>query len=473
MPFLPSLQQEEQAAVQDQARAWRLASKRWRKTQFCLVYAAVLVLISVHKPLWLDELVQWRVATVPHATLFRSIAQNPGAVPLGYLIERWIVNIGLTTPLALRSASILAGLFSALAVGELGEKLIPGTGRRAALVLALLPLHIRYATEARPYAMTLALSLAGTLLFWRLMNNVTALALATYIMTSVTAIYLQPLSFLVCLGHLLYAMSQIAVSRRRVIAITPSIGVVFLLFLPWYLWARTGWSIGIHAASYQFSLSWRTPFMLIREISGAGYLTSIPLIGFAVVGLCRGRLRGSKRHFLLCLILVPAAFVLFADAWSSYFIAIRQFLFILPGVVIAAVEGMDVATTALPSLRNVLLPVVLVSQAVPVYCSLRSTKTEDWKAAAEKARSLLPRGGCILYVPRDAQRLYELASQDLIGRGCNGNYDDAAVVLISFYVTSRDLVELKKYLTSTSRKIDYHAIVGRSTIDVLTPIAEK
>ena len=475
MLLFPSSQLKGQPAIHAQGDTGRrgFASKGWRKTQFCVIYAAVLALISVRKPMWLDELIQWKVAIAPHEALFRSIAETPGAVPLGYLIERGIVNIGLTTPLALRSVSILAGLFSALAIGELSESLIPGTGAKATLVLAVLPLNIRYATEARPYEMALALSLAGTLLFWRVMTKVTLPAMVTYIGTSAIAVYLQPLSFFVCFGHLCFAISQITVCRKRFFAATLSVGMVFLLFLPWYLWARSGWSTAIHVACYRFSLSWRMPLLLIREISGAGYLVSIPLIGFAVVGLCRGRFRGSKRLFLLCLIIAPTALVLSADAWSSYFVAIRQFIFILPGLVIAAVEGMHVAVTVFPSLRTVLLPIVLASQTIPVYRSLRSTETENWKAAAAKARSWLPAGQCVLYVPNDARGLYELVDRDLTGRACNGNYDSTAVVPISPYAASRQVAEYEKSLISISRRVDYRAIVGRSRIEVLASIVAK
>ncbi|MFP6873186.1 MAG: glycosyltransferase family 39 protein [Verrucomicrobiales bacterium] len=80
---------------------------------------------------------------------------------------------GLVNERALRCPSLIAGLLSIVAIALLGRVLFsPAVGLAAAFVLAVHPWHLRYSTEARPYAMMILLVILAMLcLVIALRNN--------------------------------------------------------------------------------------------------------------------------------------------------------------------------------------------------------------------------------------------------------------------------------------------------------------
>lgn len=141
--------------------------------------------------LWTDEGMSYWVARLPVASqlaLLRETAPNP----LHYVaLSAWMRAAG-SSEFALRFLSVL-GAALAVALGyRLGRDL---GGRRAGLItaalLAINPLRVYYAQEARAYAWLAALLLAAALLLWRSRRG----------LTTIEVLALGVLQALACLAH--------------------------------------------------------------------------------------------------------------------------------------------------------------------------------------------------------------------------------------------------------------------------------
>jgi uncharacterized membrane protein len=300
--------------------------------------------------MWLDERLQ--LSDTYQRTLsdtMARVAHNPGGVPLAYLAENVMVN-------AMGHPLYSAHLFSILcAVGGMASliwlvKLLgaPSAWQTAAVTYALLPLVLRYAVEARQYGPALAFSICATSLLVWLDRQPTWQRAALYAFALALGLYSQPYVGFTAVAHLLWAL------RRK------SFKYVFggcisaaLLFLPWYVYVRALWAQAVAEGGYQSSVNWKTPLMLLRELSGGGYLLTLALIALAVRGYHR-----ANRLLLFCVI-IPIPLVLASNAWFHYFFAIRQLLFILPPLCILAAQGL--ATLPKPSRQAIAALLALIA----------------------------------------------------------------------------------------------------------------
>jgi hypothetical protein len=133
-----------------------------------VLFATALSLIDLAgQSLWTDEGMAWWVARLPvgeQLALLRETAPNP----LHYLaLGGWMRAAG-SSEFALRFLSVLGAALAVALIYRLGREL---GGRRAGLIAAALlavnPLRVYYAQEARAYGWLAALTLASALLLWR------------------------------------------------------------------------------------------------------------------------------------------------------------------------------------------------------------------------------------------------------------------------------------------------------------------
>jgi hypothetical protein len=208
-----------------------------------------------------------------------------------------------------------------------------------------------------------------------------------------------------------------------------------LLYIPWFLFARAAWRQTILEGRWHFVWTMKTPLMLIRELSGGGYWTSLPLLAVAGAGLLSGRLSRSWKALLLSVFLIPVGGALAADAAFDYFLAIRQLIHALPGLVLLAAEGVQVLGDRRRSAGIAALAVLL--GACLVYdVKLFGRPRENWQpaAAALKAR---PNGSCLVYLPESTGVFYHFFEPDLPSKSCDVAREvpgaDTATVALSPY----------------------------------------
>ncbi|MFI8521435.1 glycosyltransferase family 39 protein [Streptomyces sp. NPDC085481] len=135
--------------------------------------ALVLALYGAGDPqLWQDELNSWDMATRSTGRLLETVRHVDAVLAAYYfLLHGWTGLFG-DSDLALRLPSVLAAAGAAVCTALIGERLF---GRRAGLVAGLLfaltPAVMRYAQEARPYALVVFAVALATLLLLRALDR--------------------------------------------------------------------------------------------------------------------------------------------------------------------------------------------------------------------------------------------------------------------------------------------------------------
>jgi len=189
--------------------------------------------------------------------------------------------------------------------------------------------------------------------------------------------------------------------------------LALLSFLPWYLWAKSGWQHTITTLALRFETSPHVVLVLLREISGDGWAASLPLVAGAVYGF-----RKMERRTGLLLaggILSGVALGLAVDYRYHFFFAVRQFIFVVPALVLLAVHGLLESRRTLVCAALVLL---FLGGALAKNYTYFSRPHEDVAAAARLLRDTAAQGSCIAYVPSDDPRLYAVFEPTLAQHQC-------------------------------------------------------
>lgn len=129
-----------------------------------LVALGVVLRFVTTSPLWLDEALSVNIASLPLGEIGDALRQD-GHPPLYYwLLHGWMSVFG-EGDLAVRALSGIAGLLALPLAWEAGRRRAGTIGGLCVLGLtAITPWAVRYATEARMYALVLTLVFAGWLL---------------------------------------------------------------------------------------------------------------------------------------------------------------------------------------------------------------------------------------------------------------------------------------------------------------------
>jgi 4-amino-4-deoxy-L-arabinose transferase-like glycosyltransferase len=133
----------------------------WRFLLPVLAVALVVRTTRLFESLWYDEL--WSTRIKLESLWSLAIAGLGDVHPPGYpvLMFVWIRIFG-DSELAIRAAPVLAGLCAVLLIYRFGRLAFDEfTGRLAAVMLAVAPVHVWYSQEARSYSLTILLALLG------------------------------------------------------------------------------------------------------------------------------------------------------------------------------------------------------------------------------------------------------------------------------------------------------------------------
>lgn len=342
----------------------------YRIPYVCTVYLVLLSLGAAFTGLWLDELHQ--LVGTYHRSWFELIEwakASPGGTPLNFIAQKISLDLLGFSSLSVRLPAILFGvaslaLFLRLASGQL----------MAAAMFALLPQVFRYGVEARPYSQGLFFTLLAFLL-WQERNRY-------YILAVIGGLYSQVFSAFIAAGQALWS--------RRIVPIA----VAAACYLPWFLAQRATQSVTHTMSNYSFSWNQVSLLGYIKELSGGGYLCSIPLLILAAFG---------RDRMLWLLAAAGLTLPVVADATLGYFFAGRQLIFALPFLLLLALEGIK----RIPRWASCALIACMLIASLVADFKIATTTREDWATPAHK---LAAAGTCIYaWSPEQLQyyRIYE------------------------------------------------------------------
>ena len=419
------------------------------------LYAAALVALTWARPLWLDEILTLLIIRIPNlGARLATTHQTPGAVPLGFEIQRLVMQwFGYST----LTARLPAALFGVLALGgmlavarEMGTRSRWFTG----LTWAVLPLLLRYSVEARPYALALFLSVASTFLLFRMMREPRAGWIALYAAAVTLGLYTQPYTLFLQAGLVAPLLFEKRAPGRRVFLLG-SICMLggALLFAPWFLVSAPSWHAYAQRMNETLVLPRKLPLLVLREISGGSYVCSLSLAAFVAAGCVSRRLGGTAKRQLLagaacCLVLALAC-----DTVVGYFFAIRQILPALVPLCLLAGEGWAEARERWGAYPRLAVLMVLVASALVKNAAYFRDRSENWEQAARRLEHDAA-AGCVLYPRTDAPGLYEWFAPQLKSRACGTTLQTADVFMpVTKYSNAEEVRRASEGLASRGYQI--------------------
>jgi len=372
-----------------------LLRSRWVLYLFLGLYAAILILLIPVKPLWVDEIID--LNGVRNADLHGVLAfvpGNAGGVPLGYLVDFWMIRLFGYSEFIVRLPSVLFTVLTCLAVYILAWQANLRAPLLAAILYAVSPLTLRYALEARPYAQAACWSAFSTVVFLSLVRKPILGKAARYAALVALGLFTQPYSIFISVAHLIWVV-LVKRNMRAAWLAGSAVALASLTFLPWYLKAHAIWQ-GAVSSGVRFFVTGKDLLVIPHELMGTGYggaaLTAIAI----VVALAWSSWYREEKIFWVHYALIPLLLVPAADAYFGYFLAARQMIFALVPISILVLASADVRRW------SIVLSVALCAAMVYEDVVWMRRPGEGWQVAASQLKT----AECSIFVPTGARTMY-------------------------------------------------------------------
>ena len=352
---------------------------------------------------FLDETVSLSMADASWHRFSSVVTHREANMVLYSLLLRGWIQLGRGEA-TVRSLSVLASLGAIAAVMTLGRHLF---GTRVALVSGLLlavnPVAVEFAQEARGYALSVALVTLSSLLFVRAVDGGGWLVWAGVVATGVLAAYANFWAALVPLAQAVSLAFRPAgtVPWRRAV---PSAMAVLVFLVPMGLLvhstdsAGTNWAAGTAAGALFAKVRAEVPHALI-DVS---VIAVVAVAVWAVVLLRRHTTGPQSAHrwplfFCLCWLLVPLATVVLVSVSYKPLLVLRYLGVCLPPAVVLVAAGVCRLRFRLAALS---MAVVLAASAAGLVSWYRHGPGQDWRDAAGYVAARASAGdGVLLFAP--------------------------------------------------------------------------
>ena len=406
-------------------------------------YAALVFAVLGIVPLWLDELLQATSGRESLAALLRSVELNPGTSPLPYLVQRAMILVMGNSPYVARIPAALCSIAGAAVFARICRRFGIASPAWATALFLVIPLQFRYALEARGYSQGLLCVLLSLLLFLRGCELGTGAAAVLYGLSVGVGLYSQPLTALPVVASLFWLIGQreIAVGTRRTMAGTA--GLALAAYLPWFLLQRHAQESAGTLAAYFFSWRQVTPWEMLHEVSGGGYICGAASLAAAAVGVTKM----PHRRFLGCVAVGCVAGPIFVDTLDDYFFAARQLLFAVPVLALCAAAGVERLRQGRRPYPGYALAALLIGTAAVSDYRVATVPKDGFGQQAAVLAARFPPDGCLAVVPPNQVVYYEFLRPELAGKICGGTLTDGNVVAVmSPYSTVGEREELLELL---------------------------
>ena len=360
----------------------------------CLAVAAVTCLTGLgRQPLSWDEAVTANAAARPLAALWALIRHTDAPLGLYYLLMHcWtglLAGFGArTTETWLRLPSALAAVAAVGLTTYLGRRIVgSAAGVVAGLLLAVHPLLVFYAHDARPYT-PVALAVLGSVAVLRVtLDRPSVPWLALYAASCVLLVYLHLLAALALPAQALLVVRYSRQRRRFLpIAVVVPLAGAPLLWLAVHQSGEVGW------------VPAPTPASLASFLGRLGSLALLPAAVLLIARWRSGRGRPQTRDALLlgAWALVPALGLILASFVQPLLVP-RYALVAVPAL--ALLVGALVQANAGRLGTVTVAAAVLISLAVVVVQQTQPYKYENFRAAADAVADNARRGDALLFLP--------------------------------------------------------------------------
>jgi mannosyltransferase len=355
--------------------------------------------------LWLDEALTDFFVRQRFAQLLYIAERREANMMLYYLIMWPWVRLGDSEAM-LRIPAAVFSMATVPALYLLGRKLLnERTALIAAGLLAINPIAIQYAQEARTYSLLGLMVVLSSLFFFRMLDRGAWTDVAGYAVFTAMAVYAHLLATLIVAAQwtALAATPSRKLPWRQLVA---SIALTAVLLIPLFY-------LLIHNAHDQ--LDWVLPktfgevVEMLRQLAGVPYLEKrgkvlitiylivIPLGAFQGVRLIRGDPENARRRiFPLAGLLVPFAVVLTASIFKPI-LMLRYMTICIPFIALLAAAGLDAIRPA--ALFTATLATVAVLGLMQCHRQFRKFTKDNWRGIAAYVHTNVRESDAIVIFP--------------------------------------------------------------------------
>jgi hypothetical protein len=181
-----------------------------------------------------------------------------------------------------------------------------------------------------------------------------------------------------------------------------------------------------------YFFSWRqvTPWTLLHDFPGGGYIASAALFSLGVYGLLPRSAENSRKRLLAWMAVISIFAPIAADIAGRYFFAERQILFALSPLLLLSGMGLDrLFGERRRGLACAALAAFLIPAAWKDYRDVRVPK-DDLSATADRIEAEVTPDACILVAPRLQIAYYRFFHPDLGLRACPENAESQIILAV-------------------------------------------
>lgn len=314
-----------------------------------LALGAGLRLFQVERQVLLDD--EWhaivKLATAGYGSIATSFGVVDNSIPLT-LLFKWVADQGLLSEVAMLALPLLFGSASGvLLVLAARRVLAPAALAAFAGLLAVSPLLVLYARQARPYAMTLCLTLVAMWAAWRWAEGRRPFHAAACVVASALAVWMHMIVAPAVFGVWVFLFLAAAIRDPgdwRAIARTVAPGFVALalaaaLLAPAFIGDWGGLRVKAGAGQVTPAGAWRALMMWFGtgSVVFAGAMTLLALAGAVS---CFRRMPRVTAYVSTTLLLQAVAVALSGALWIDQPMVLARYLLVfLPFVLLAAAVG--------------------------------------------------------------------------------------------------------------------------------------
>ena len=368
------------------------------------VLAAILAFAAIGtRSFWLDESVSVTMAKLDWGSLVHELRVREGNMSLYHLLLFGWIRLG-DSELFVRSLSALAAV-ATVPLGYLLTRRLAGTRAAllAGLLLAVNPMVVRYAQEARGYALCLLLVTAGSYLFVLALDRPTWPLWLGYAAVVALAGYAHDFALLIPPAHAV----SLAFLRRDLVPWRKVAGAactLVLLLVPLLYLLASNDSSGIEWATGNAPGRIFTRIHDHRPVAAAVLVAGLVATVLAWLGLRRfgvtplNNRRSWRWAFLLSWLITPlAAVAVLAVVYRPLFV-VRYFIICLPAVVILA--ALVVAQLLHGRIAAAAASALVAISLLGVLRWYANGESENWRHATSYVVQKTRRGdGVLFYAP--------------------------------------------------------------------------
>jgi hypothetical protein len=221
------------------------------------------------------------------------------------------------------------------------------------------------------------------------------------------AIYTQPFAVFAPASYALYSVWRQRDRGYAALTFAAYAGAI-AAFLPWALFSYSRWTGAVARVPGGFDLPGALR-VLLRECAGDGYAAAVPVLLLAAFG-------ARKAPALAAAPIAAALLALASDAAFDYFFAIRQVIYAIPFLLLAAATGAASLWNRQRTAAALLVAVFAGAALEKDYRHL-ADHNEDWaRLSAVLLRA--SEGGCILLASEEDAGVYAMFQPGIAARLC-------------------------------------------------------